>query len=247
MRFTVALTLVFTAGAASAQFVTPDAYGWSRSDSNTTYYEWEDFASLCEVSPDFGSMPASVDGVFPSLCEVGEGGAFITSTGNIYSFGGIVAFEVDIPADGAPGDTVSVLVQIQTQGTELDPASLVVEGIAPSQVDELSRIDLGSGAFGGFLVETAYLIENVPYSNPLFLEFSAEFSSMSLDSLSVDTVSRSAECVADVNGDGFANPADFNAWVLAFNTQGPGCDQNGNGICEPADFNAWVLNFNTGC
>ncbi|MEO1534390.1 MAG: GC-type dockerin domain-anchored protein [Planctomycetota bacterium] len=54
-------------------------------------------------------------------------------------------------------------------------------------------------------------------------------------------------CPADTNGDGLLTPADFNAWVLAFNTQAPECDQNGDGICAPADFNAWVLNFNSGC
>ena len=54
-------------------------------------------------------------------------------------------------------------------------------------------------------------------------------------------------CAADVNGDGFATPADFNAWILAFNTQAPGCDQNNDGLCTPGDFNAWILNFNTGC
>ncbi|MEO1716519.1 MAG: hypothetical protein AAFR76_05350, partial [Planctomycetota bacterium] len=43
-------------------------------------------------------------------------------------------------------------------------------------------------------------------------------------------------CLADVNGDGVANPADFNAWVAAFASQAPGCDQNGDGLCNPADF-----------
>ncbi|MEL7482759.1 MAG: GC-type dockerin domain-anchored protein [Planctomycetota bacterium] len=55
------------------------------------------------------------------------------------------------------------------------------------------------------------------------------------------------DCPADVNGDGDVNPADFNAWVIAFNNQAPECDQNGDGFCNPADFNAWVLNFNNGC
>ncbi|MEL6497614.1 MAG: GC-type dockerin domain-anchored protein [Planctomycetota bacterium] len=52
---------------------------------------------------------------------------------------------------------------------------------------------------------------------------------------------------ADTNNDGEITPADFNAWILAFNTQAPECDQNGDGQCTPADFNAWVLNFNLGC
>ncbi|MEO1716677.1 MAG: GC-type dockerin domain-anchored protein, partial [Planctomycetota bacterium] len=56
-------------------------------------------------------------------------------------------------------------------------------------------------------------------------------------------------CRADVNLDGFVTPADFNAWILAFNAQSVTCDQNGNGVCEPGDFNAWILNFNSlaGC
>ncbi|MEL6798010.1 MAG: GC-type dockerin domain-anchored protein, partial [Planctomycetota bacterium] len=56
-----------------------------------------------------------------------------------------------------------------------------------------------------------------------------------------------SDCPADVNGDGLATPADFNAWILAFNSNAPGCDQNGDGLCNPSDFNAWVLNFNAGC
>ncbi len=54
-------------------------------------------------------------------------------------------------------------------------------------------------------------------------------------------------CLADTNGDGLVTPADFNAWILAFNTQAPECDQNGDGLCTPGDFNAWILNFNAGC
>ena len=54
-------------------------------------------------------------------------------------------------------------------------------------------------------------------------------------------------CPADTNADGMLTPADFNAWIIAFNTQSAACDQNGDGLCTPADFNAWILNFNSGC
>lgn len=57
----------------------------------------------------------------------------------------------------------------------------------------------------------------------------------------------SEACPADTNGDGLVSPADFNAWILAFNGQLPACDQNGDGLCAPADFNAWILNYNAGC
>ncbi len=54
-------------------------------------------------------------------------------------------------------------------------------------------------------------------------------------------------CVADTNGDGALTPADFTAWVAAFNAQSAACDQNGDTLCTPADFTAWVANFNAGC
>ena len=57
----------------------------------------------------------------------------------------------------------------------------------------------------------------------------------------------SPECVADTNGDGMLSPADFSAWVAAFNTMAPACDQNSDGACTPADFSAWVANYNAGC
>lgn len=55
------------------------------------------------------------------------------------------------------------------------------------------------------------------------------------------------ECLADTNGDGSVTPADFGAWITAFNASAPECDQNGDGACTPADFGAWITNFNAGC
>ena len=54
-------------------------------------------------------------------------------------------------------------------------------------------------------------------------------------------------CVADVNGDGILSPADFTAWIAAFNAMSAGCDQNDDGSCTPSDFTAWIANFNAGC
>ncbi|MEL6497992.1 MAG: choice-of-anchor tandem repeat NxxGxxAF-containing protein [Planctomycetota bacterium] len=56
-----------------------------------------------------------------------------------------------------------------------------------------------------------------------------------------------SQLVGDVNGDGFTTPADFTAWIIAYNSNAPECDQNGDEACTPADFNAWVLNFNSEC
>ncbi len=54
-------------------------------------------------------------------------------------------------------------------------------------------------------------------------------------------------CPADTNNDGLVTPADFSAWITAFNNQAPECDQNGDGLCTPADFSSWITNFNNGC
>ncbi len=51
---------------------------------------------------------------------------------------------------------------------------------------------------------------------------------------------------ADVNDDGNVSPADFSAWVGAFNTQNYRADQNDDGNVTPADFSAWVGNYNLG-
>ncbi len=54
-------------------------------------------------------------------------------------------------------------------------------------------------------------------------------------------------CPADTNRDGALTPADFNAWVVAFNLGTAECDQNRDDDCSPADFNAWIQNYNAGC
>ena len=66
---------------------------------------------------------------------------------------------------------------------------------------------------------------------------------------SIAFVARYADvpCPADTNADGQLSPADFNAWILAFNAGTAACDQNNDGLCSPSDFNAWIANFNTGC
>ena len=57
----------------------------------------------------------------------------------------------------------------------------------------------------------------------------------------------STTCIADVNGDGVLTPADFTAWLAAYQIMDPAADQNGDGMITPADFTAWLNNFNTNC
>ncbi|MCA9271840.1 MAG: hypothetical protein KDA31_02220 [Phycisphaerales bacterium] len=68
-----------------------------------------------------------------------------------------------------------------------------------------------------------------------------------MDIGALERLPQSQSCPADTNHDGILSPADFSAWVQAFNTQSPACDQNNDGLCTPADFSAWVANYNAGC
>jgi len=54
-------------------------------------------------------------------------------------------------------------------------------------------------------------------------------------------------CIADVNLDGSVTPADFTAWIAAYNASSNLADQNLDGNVTPADFTAWIANFNAGC
>lgn len=48
----------------------------------------------------------------------------------------------------------------------------------------------------------------------------------------------------DVNNDGTCTPADFTAWINAFNNSDPRCDANNDGSCTPTDFTAWINAYN---
>ncbi len=246
--FTTIGIVSFTFGASGQGFVPPAQFGWDRGDPNTTHYEWDDFTSATgDNAPDIAAVPADVAGVLPNLLE-STGGAFVTSTGNIYSINSVIEFEITVPAIVQPGGTTDVVLQTRTQGREIDETTILASGQPPVETIELYRFQLGpDDIFGGFLVDVVHRFE-VDNANPVVITFAAADTSLSLDRVSVDTRARAADsCAADTNGDGAVTPADFNAWILAFNTQAPECDQNGDALCTPADFNAWILNFNTGC
>ncbi|MEO1535988.1 MAG: GC-type dockerin domain-anchored protein [Planctomycetota bacterium] len=112
----------------------------------------------------------------------------------------------------------------------------------------------GPGTSGGW-IETGFTVSDfVALSSTVRVKFvasdlnAASVVEAAIDDVRILGVSCSDEpCLADTNNDGEVTPADFNAWIAAFNADAPECDQNGDGLCAPDDFNAWVLNFNAGC
>ncbi len=145
--------------------------------------------------------------------------------------------------------TVQPLPSINTQPqsqtvTEGDPASF---SVAASDASSFQWRKDGSPISGAtqssFSIASTVLADAGSYTVAVTNSCGTVVSSAA--TLTVEPVS--SDCLPDTNGDGLVTPADFNAWILAFNTQAPECDQNGDGLCTPADFNAWILNFNAGC
>ncbi|MEO0855137.1 MAG: GC-type dockerin domain-anchored protein, partial [Cyanobacteria bacterium J06648_11] len=121
---------------------------------------------------------------------------------------------------------------------------VLVESVGPA----------GPGTSGGW-IETGFNVSDfIALSSTVRVKFVAsDLSAPSVVEAAIDDVRvlgvscNDEPCVPDTNNDGELTPADFNAWIAAFNSGAPECDQNGDGACAPDDFNAWVLNFNTGC
>jgi len=106
-------------------------------------------------------------------------------------------------------------------------------GIPPGD-PSLPRIDQPSPDFT--------FVDEIHYTAAVYAVFADE-----LYVRHYDEALASAECIADVNGDGDLTPTDFSAWIGAYNSSAPGCDQNGDGLCTPTDFSAWITNYNLGC
>lgn len=126
---------------------------------------------------------------------------------------------------------------------ETDAQTSIGAGLAVQfdvTADVAAFADGSADNFGWIVVSD---LEAVPRN---VVGFSTDDEGLPTISLEV-TIAEDEPCRADTNGDGLVTPADFNAWIQAFNTQSAACDQNGDMLCTPADFNAWIQNFNAGC
>ena len=187
--------LAALASSSSAAFIVPDtaAYAWDRGlTAQSTYAEWDVFSSPAGPNaPDVGSF---VGGVLPAgapafnAFDANEGsGSFITGGGNIYSFSGIVSPRIEFGGFGL-GDAyqTTVLLQVRTLGTEIDQATVRLNGtIAASSVVELARDSLGG--FGGAQVDTLFRFDLTGNLGSYTIDFDALGTSLSLDRVAIDT------------------------------------------------------------
>lgn len=179
------------ASVASAAFVTPNSYGWSRGSTNSAYFEWNFFPSPTGPnSPDVGQFPNPLPtGWTPANVVENSGASFITGAGNIYSFTTPLDLDVNFPNYGRGAKwTTTVLVQTRTLGSELDYANVRIGSVLPLSRIELGRVALGG--FGGFQVDTLFRFELVGNLSNYEFDLHAAESSMSLDMLAIDTLTR---------------------------------------------------------
>ena len=190
--------LLATAGAgmfgtaAFGAFIVPDGVniGWVRgSTAGSAYAQWDGFTSASGRNNP--TATASAGGSFaPDAPAWGlrdaSGGSFVTGTGNLYNPFGPLQAEIAVPQFGlGAGAVTTVVLQVRTQGTEIDLSTVRIGDAAAVEVVELSRVALGG--FGGYDVETLLRFELVGNPSGYAIRFDAQGPHMSLDAVAVDT------------------------------------------------------------
>lgn len=195
------------AGQANAAFVVPDSAAapfedWSRGAADSVYAEWDSFSVAYDApgnAPDVGASPSSgspsgADAVLTGL----EPSAFVVSSGNIYSFSAPPAFSLSTPGHGYGGGyNTRVAAQIGVQGNPLDSGSLLLTyNDGSADVTAAPDYLLNRGLDGA---KTEWLaVWDIAGYNPAAtqIDFMASGSSMSLDTLAVDTFTQTGAFTA---------------------------------------------------
>lgn len=187
LLFCSTLMMANSTFAANVAFEEPNAAswgGWNRGDVNTSYVHWDVINALSDNSPDGGNL-----GTTSALLNANNAGAFITGGGlggNVYSFSDTPDFTVAVQPDYAsPTEPVTVALQLKVLGTDLDLASIKLDGVAWDSTSTLFSGNAG-GPFGGQDKEYLFVWNDVTASAAYALDFMATGSSMSLDEVSVD-------------------------------------------------------------
>lgn len=253
------LVLAAFVGSSSAEFIVPETAfeGWDRGvTANSLYAEWDVFLSPAGPNPpdvdDFvgGVLPPEAPAFDVFDANWPKSQTFITSGGNIYSFGGINQPQINFGGFGLGEDyATTIIFQIRTLGNELDLSSVLLNGsIAPVAIIELDRQPLGG--FGGAQVDMLFRFEVDGNDTSYVINCSAAATSTSLDRVAIDTFAvQVPACSGDTNGDGSTDAADLSVVIGAFGTAvapGTSGDLNGDGVVDAADLSILIGDFSCG-
>ncbi len=197
VKFSIPLALLvgcIITDTVSAAFVVPNSAtspfeDWSRNAADSSYAEWNTF-----------TVPVGAPGNAPDVGSFGPSGAnlvqnatsaFLTSSGNIYSFAEPTDFDITLPNYGyGTGYSTRVVAQVATLGSPLLQSSLSLSYFDGSQTQLAPLTSATVVSTPGQGTNDEWMIVwDVPSYNPLSfsLEFKASGSSMSFDRLAVDT------------------------------------------------------------
>jgi len=214
------------------------------------------------VQAPFGGTPAVIPGAIEAeqFDEGYPGEAYFDC--DLDNTGGAFRTDVDIDIESIPGGGYNVGYICPAEWMEY-----TVDVQTPGVYNAVARVasEPGAGAFrilrddveiaGPVAINatgswTTYV--DVPFTVTLeagLQTLRLQNATFSGDRFNIDriTFESAVDCLADTNGDGTLSPADFSAWVAAYNASAAECDQNGDGSCTAADFSAWVANYNAGC
>jgi len=149
------VALACTTGSAFAGFRATtdfvDPAHWSAGDANTTYQEWDVFATVAASAPDVGVTVNPTITTAPTSRAIAPG--FIASSGNYYAFSGPYGFEADIYNHGGAsgvgglpaGSGTHVIVQIAASMNP-DPSQ---GGPASIATNSLQIVDLAGNPIAG--------------------------------------------------------------------------------------------------
>ena len=238
LKATLITCTLLAASAASAQLELTSNCGFETGD--TTGWEYFQTPNSTFVADSGNALSGSFAGRLENLTD---GSAAVIKQANLGI--GIVQ----------PGDLVTITFSAkavnQIGGVNFAEFFSEIDGGGTSSAQILGGAPLFAGADWTPYSFTATAGPNV--SAGITLQFTAttganigSTSLIFIDNVSV-TIDAEEPCPADTNNDGEVTPADFSAWIAAFNTQSPACDQNGDGLCTAADFSAWITNYNAGC
>ena len=177
---------------------------WTRGSSGTLYVHWDRFRNepnigvspvLPDTTPDVAAHGLAASGALLITGKKNSNAtpaAFITGSGNIYSFADILDFDVIVNANAAHtklGMTpVTVALQLSVLGTDIDHGSVKLLG---QSFDSRRTLNTGaaSGPGGtGTGVDNEYLyLWQLPFASAVYVfEFAARDTSLSLDAIAID-------------------------------------------------------------
>jgi len=230
---------------AAADFITPGAYGWVRGDADSAYFEWDLFTSASGGNaPDIGQFPGELpDGwVTPDVID-STGTAFVTGSGNFYSPFGPINLRVTVPNYGYGSGQTTLLVQVATEGNELDYDGVRAMGETPVETTFITR-EVGDM---GFAVEVLFAFTIGGNPGEIVIDIPTADAHVSVDRIAVDTLALADACVGDFDGDGSVDTRDVIAFLNAWTSGDGSADVNGDGSVNTQDVIAFLNFWTSGC